>query len=97
MLGRGEVHLAGAMRPIVGRVSMDYIGIEVADGAVSVGDIATIFGRTPRGERVPVEAFAAAAGTIGYELLTAVGARVSRRVGEGLPPGGDSGSFDRAV
>ncbi len=97
VIGRGEVHLAGAMRPIVGRVSMDYIGVEVADGAVSVGDIATIFGRTPKGERIPVEALAAAAGTIGYELLTSVGARVPRRVGEGLPPGADSGSFDRAV
>jgi alanine racemase len=97
VLGRAEVHLAGAMRPIVGRVSMDYIGVEVADGAVSVGDVATIFGRTPSGERVPVERFAAQAGTIGYELLTSVGARVPRRLGEGMPPGADSDSFDRAV
>ena len=97
ILGRAQVHLAGAMRPVVGRVSMDYIGVEVAEGAVAVGEVATIFGRTPAGERVPVEAFAAAAGTIGYELLTGVGDRVVRRTGEGLPPGADAGPFDRAV
>ncbi|MFK7894202.1 MAG: alanine racemase [Myxococcota bacterium] len=97
VLGRAEVHLAGAMRPIVGRVSMDYIGVEVAEGDVQVGDIATVFGRTPQGERIPVERIAAQAGTIGYELLTSVGSRVPRRVGEGLPPGRDFGDFDRAV
>jgi alanine racemase len=97
LLGRGEVFLAGAMRPIVGRVSMDYIGIELGDAPTEVGELATIFGRTPDGIRVPVEDLAAAAGTIGYEILVGIGARVPRQVGHGLPPPGHSGPLDQAV
>jgi alanine racemase len=97
VLGRGEVFLAGAMRPIVGRISMDYIGVDVADAGVEVGELATIFGRTPEGLRVPVEGLANAAGTIGYEILTGVGPRVPRLLGEGLPPARDSRPLDRAV
>lgn len=93
----GEVFLAGAMRPIVGRVSMDYLGVDVGEARVEVGQLATIFGRTPEGRRVPVEHLAAACGTIGYEILVGVGERVTRQVGRGLPPDGDSGSLDPAV
>jgi len=97
VLGRGEVFLAGARRPIVGRVSMDYIGVEIGDAAVELGSVATIFGITPDGERVPIESLAAAAGTIGYEMLTGIGARVPRRVGSGLPPAADPRPLDSAV
>jgi alanine racemase len=97
ILGRGEVHLAGGMRPIVGRVSMDYIAVEVGEAAVELGQVATIFGRTPEGARIPVERFAVAAGTIGYEILVGVGERVPRRAGSGPPPADASGPFDPAV
>ena len=97
VLGRGEVFLAGARRPIVGRVSMDYVGVDVGDAPVEVGALATVFGRTPEGERVPVEALARAAGTIGYEILTGVGARVPRRVADGPPPEAGDGDLGRAV
>jgi alanine racemase len=90
VLGRGRVHLAGAMRPIVGRVSMDSICVDVGDADVEIGDIATVFGRTPSGEAVPVEQLATEAGTIGYEILVGVGARVPRRLGVGLPPGDET-------
>ncbi|CAM9427901.1 unnamed protein product, partial [Discosporangium mesarthrocarpum] len=85
VLARGEVHLAGAMRPIVGRVSMDSVCVEVGDATVEVGDVATVFGRTPEGERIPVENLARAAGTIGYELLVGVGTRVPRIAADGPP------------
>ena len=88
VLARGEVHLAGAMRPIVGRVSMDSVCVEVGDAAVEPGDVATVFGRTPEGGRVPVEDLARAAGTIGYELLVGVGARVPRIAADGPPRAG---------
>lgn len=94
--GGGKVHLAGALRPIVGRVSMDYVGVDVGDAPVEVGELATVFGRTPEGGLVPVEDFAAAAGTLGYEILVGVGARVPRRYGEGTPPE-ERRPFDRAV
>ena len=86
LLGRGAVHLAGEMRPIVGRISMDSVCVDVGDAPVRVGDVATVFGRTPSGERIPVEAFAAAAGTVGYEILVGIGARVPRWIGVGWPP-----------
>ena len=85
VLGRGEVHLAGARRPIVGRVSMDSVCVDVGDAAVEVGDLATIFGRTPEGEWIPVEDLARAAGTIGYEILVGVGGRVPRVAADGPP------------
>jgi alanine racemase len=87
LLGRGEVHLAGEMRPIVGRISMDSVCVDVGEARVELGEIATIFGRTPEGKRIPVEGLAAAAGTVGYEILVGVGARVPRRVGVGGLPG----------
>jgi len=80
---RGTVWLAGARRPIVGRVSMDSIGVDVGlDASVSPGDEAVLFGAleggpgTPRS--LPVEEAAEAAGTLHYELLVRVGARVPR-------------------
>jgi len=75
--GRAEVWLAGARRPVVGRVSMDFIGVDVGDAPVEVGDEAVVFGA--EGEaRMPVEDVAAAAGTIPYEVMVRVGPRVPR-------------------
>jgi alanine racemase len=78
--GRGSVFLAGARRPIAGRVSMDYVGVEVGDAQVAIGDVATVFGSEVAGgpSVLPVEEAAEAAGTIPYELLVRVGARVLR-------------------
>jgi alanine racemase len=76
------VWLAGARRPIAGRVSMDYVGVEVGDAAVAIGDQALVFGsETAGGPAVlPVEEAAHFAGTISYELLVRVGARVRREL-----------------
>jgi alanine racemase len=97
LAGRGKVFLAGAMRRIVGRVSMDYVTVEVAGASVEIGQVATIFGRTSAGTRVPVEDLADAAGTIGYEILVGIGTRVPRVLGNGLPPAMDPGPRDSAV
>ena len=59
--------------PVVGRISMDLVCIDVtdlADGAVHRGDLATFIGGA-----LTVDDFAAAAGTIGYEVLTRLGPR----------------------
>ena len=68
------VELGGALVPVVGRVTMDMTMVDVGDGAVAPGDVATIFGG-----RVSLDQQANAAGTIAYELLTALAARVPRR------------------
>ena len=71
---RGSVWLDGHARPIMGRVCMDLcmIGLD-GEAEVRPGDVAEIFG-----ERLPVEGQAELAGTISYELLTAVAPRVPR-------------------
>jgi alanine racemase len=84
LFGCGEVWLAGARRPIVGRVSMDYVTVDIGDAPVRVGDEATFFGvagsteATLGQEGVPVEESASAADTHAYELLVRVGDRVPR-------------------
>ena len=69
--------LAGARRPIVGRVSMDSITVDVGDARVSVGDEAVVFGNPDEGGLSAEEA-AEDAATIAYELLVRVGRRVPR-------------------
>jgi alanine racemase len=80
--GRGSVWLAGSRRPIAGRVSMDYLGVDVGDAPVKVGDVAVVFGCEGSGGPVvlPVEEAAHSAGTLPYELLVRVGARVRREI-----------------
>lgn len=63
--------------PILGRVSMDLITVDVTDvtGVPPVaGGWVDVFGPTQ-----DVDHWAALAGTIGYEILTALGARHARR------------------
>lgn len=73
----GAVAIGGKLAPIVGRVSMDLITVDVSD----------ISGPPPRrgdwvdlvGPELPIETVGAAAGTIGYEVLTRLGTRFARR------------------
>ncbi|MGA1376290.1 MAG: alanine racemase [Steroidobacteraceae bacterium] len=67
------VLVAGRRAPLVGRVSMDMITVDVTDlPEVSVGSPAVLWG-----EGLPVDEIASAAGTISYELLCGVTRRVS--------------------
>jgi alanine racemase len=68
------VELGDALMPVVGRVTMDMTMVDAGDSAVAPGDVATVFGG-----RVSLDQQAQAAGTITYEMLTALGARVPRR------------------
>jgi len=90
---RAKAHLAGALCPVAGRVSMDLIVLDVTDAAepLATGDRAEFFGA-----RLKIDDQAALCGTIGYELLTGVGglsparggglgARVERRYLSGGP------------
>ncbi|HEX3938749.1 MAG TPA: alanine racemase [Xanthobacteraceae bacterium] len=69
----GAAIVAGRRCPIVGRISMDLVCADVTDlpdGAVHRGDQAVLIG----GE-IGLDEAAAAAGTIGYEVLTRLGLR----------------------
>ena len=71
---RGQVVVRGRRAPVVGRVCMDQTMIDVTDvPEVAVGDRVTLWG-----EELPIEEVADLAGTIPYELLVRVGARVPR-------------------
>jgi alanine racemase len=74
--GRGQVVVAGVAVPVVGRVSMDLLTVDVTglpDGAVAPDDWVQVLGP----ERT-ADAVAAEAGTIGYEILTSLGRRYHR-------------------
>jgi alanine racemase len=90
---RAEVAVGGRRFPLVGRVSMDFITVDVGDAPVAVGDEARVFGA---GEGTPsVEEWAVAADTLAYEMLVRVGARVPR-VLEPDAPNADEGAPDAA-
>lgn len=62
--------------PLVGRVSMDMITVDLTDLPVAaIGDPVVLWG-----QGLPVEEVARFAGTLNYELLTGISARVARRV-----------------
>ncbi|MDA9919493.1 alanine racemase [Porticoccaceae bacterium] len=67
------VLINGVRCPLVGRVSMDMITVDVTDIQASIGDKAILWGPA-----LPVNEVAAVCNTIGYELLTRMPARVPR-------------------
>lgn len=76
--GAAAVRIGGATFPVAGRIAMDQFVVDVGDLPVSVGDEAVLFGDPTLG-MPPVEAWADAAGTINYEIVTRIGPRVPRR------------------
>lgn len=71
------VVIGGRRYPVVGRVSMDQIVVDVGDAPVSLGDPVVLFG-DPASGAPAVEEWARRAGTINYEIVTGIGGRVTR-------------------
>ncbi len=75
MGGRAAAFHKGRRLPFIGRVSMDLITLDASAAPdLRPGDAATVLG-----PEQGVDALAAAAGTIGYEILTSLGTRYARR------------------
>lgn len=72
---RAEVAIHGRRCPVVGRISMDLIAVDVTDvsGPLMRGDFIEIIGQT-----IGIDEVAAKAGTISYEVLTRLGERFHR-------------------
>jgi alanine racemase len=71
-----EVIIAGARCPMIGRISMDLMAVDVTDlpaNAVRRDQMATLIG-----EGLGIDEVAAQTGTIGYEVLTSLGRRFHR-------------------
>lgn len=74
---RGAVYYQGHRLPIVGRVSMDSMTIDVTglpDGTLDLGSMVEVIGPNQS-----IDQLAASAGTISYEILTSIGTRYSRK------------------
>jgi alanine racemase len=77
--GCGEVLVRGRRAPVTGTVCMDMVMIDVTDvPGVEVGDEVVLVG-TQGAERIGADELAARAGTIPYEVLCGISARVPRR------------------
>ncbi len=79
--GRGIVQLREHNVPVVGRVSMDQIILDVTDhpaaSAIHPGEPVTLISNNPAHPNC-LDAMADAIGTIGYELATHLGSRLRR-------------------
>ncbi|MCB2129372.1 MAG: alanine racemase [Rhodobacteraceae bacterium] len=72
LTGRGSVMINGQRCPMVGRVSMDSLAVDITNLGEDPEMICMI------GDEQPVDAVADMAGTIGYEILTSFGARYEK-------------------
>ncbi|MFD3475008.1 alanine racemase [Streptomyces sp. NPDC058695] len=75
--GSGPVLIGGKLRTVAGRVAMDQFVVDLGGDELRAGDEAVLFGPGDRGEPT-AEDWAQAAGTIAYEIVTRIGARVPR-------------------
>ncbi len=73
-----EVLIRGHRYPIAGRVTMDYVMVDLgAESDVKVGDEAVLFG-TQGSETISPDEVADHADTIGYEILCGISQRIDR-------------------
>jgi alanine racemase len=77
--GTGPVEVGGKVRTVAGRVCMDQIVLDCGDDPVAPGDVATLFGP----QRPTADDWAAATGTINYEIVTRFGGSRVPRVYDG--------------
>jgi len=78
--GQGVAAYRDMILPMVGRVSMDLITLDVTDApGIAPGDVLQLIG----GAAPSPDDLAARAGTIGYEILTSLGDRYRRNYGAG--------------
>ncbi len=81
--GPAEVIVRGARRPIVGRVCMDQLMVDLgAEGTAYNGDEVVLLGRADRGRdegpEITAEELAGWAETIAHDVLVSINTRVPR-------------------
>lgn len=79
----GEVLIRGRRRPIIGVVTMDQLMVDVGDVPAEADDEVVLIGRQGE-EEITATEWGERLGTISYEVVTGIGARVPRTyLGEG--------------
>jgi len=74
---RGKVLIGGKRYPVVGRVTMDMVLVEVGEDKVAVGDEAVLIG-SQGADCITADEVAALDDTISYEVICGIGKRVPR-------------------
>jgi alanine racemase len=77
LAGRGAVLIRGRRAPVVGAVSMDMLTADVTGLDVAPGDEVVILG-SQGPDRIDVREMAATIGTIPWEIVCRIGARIQR-------------------
>lgn len=76
--GKFHVLIRGKQAPILGRICMDQIMVDVSEiPEAAIGDIVTLVGRDGRAE-IPIETIAARADSFNYEFACGISRRVPR-------------------
>ncbi len=78
---KGWVLIHGVKCPVVGRICMDQIMVDVSDVDVTVkpNDVVTLIGRDGN-EEITADELASSIGTIGYEIVCGITKRVPRTI-----------------
>jgi alanine racemase/UDP-N-acetylmuramoyl-tripeptide--D-alanyl-D-alanine ligase len=77
--GKGYVIISGIKAPMVGKICMDYVMVDVSDVPnVQIGDKVLVFGEDDYGNYISPEEFAMNGDSIVYELITCLGPRIQR-------------------
>ncbi len=77
--GKGHVVIHGKKAPMVGKICMDYMMVDVTDiPGVEIGSKVLIFGEDEYGNYLSPEDFATSGDSIVYELITCMGPRIQR-------------------
>ena len=71
--GKGALWINGRKVPILGKICMDMCMADVTGMGVQAGDAVEVFG-----EHIPITEVARLSGTIPYEILASIPARVKR-------------------
>ena len=75
--GRAEVLVRGRRRPIVGRISMDQVVVDLGDDHLELGETAVVLGPGDDGEPTVAE-WAGWSDMLAHEIVTGFGSRVER-------------------
>ena len=77
--GKGHVIVRGQKAPMVGKICMDYMMIDITDiPHAAVGDTVLIFGEDEYGQYLSPEDLASKGDSIVHELITCLGPRIQR-------------------
>ncbi|MBC8570512.1 alanine racemase [Zongyangia hominis] len=77
--GRAHALVQGRQVPVVGRVCMDQIMLDITDApGIQAGDEAILLGTDGHGHEISINEVGALCGTIGYEVVCLIGKRVPR-------------------